>query len=149
MADVDKDGHQDVIARQDDSGDLWMYPGRSRRALLTTRTRLGIGGWQHTTGFGVTDWDRDGHQDVVARDNRSGDLWLYRGLSRRGLLTVTQTRIGSGFLEYTPFGLADWDRDGHEDIVAREDSSQVMWLYPGSSARVPSGSARAQIGSGW
>ncbi|MFS8978231.1 hypothetical protein PO002_27595 [Cupriavidus necator] len=35
---------------------------------------------------------------------------------------------------YTFVGVADWDRDGHQDIVAR-DASGVLWLYPGMSTR--------------
>ncbi|MFC4121450.1 FG-GAP-like repeat-containing protein [Nonomuraea zeae] len=58
--------------------------------------------------------------------------------------------IGAGWGGYTLAGLADWDRDGHVDVIAR-DGSGGLWLYPGSGARSAySGSpARFEVGSGW
>ena len=50
---------------------------------------------------------------------------------------------------YTSFGLADWDRDGHRDIVTREDATGNLWLYPGESKRGPGSVQRVQIGGGW
>ena len=50
---------------------------------------------------------------------------------------------------YTFFGLADWDRDGHQDIVARENATGHLWLYPSESKRRYSSAQRVQIGNGW
>ena len=50
---------------------------------------------------------------------------------------------------FTPFDLADWDRDGHQDIVARDNTTGNLWLYRGQSARGYSSYARVQIGNGW
>jgi hypothetical protein len=50
---------------------------------------------------------------------------------------------------YTSFGLADWDRDGHQDIVTRENATGNLWLYPGESKRGPGSVQRVQIGNGW
>jgi hypothetical protein len=44
--------------------------------------------------------------------------------------------------------VADWDRDRHQDIVAK-DSAGVLWLYPGESKRTMSTADRVQIGHGW
>jgi hypothetical protein len=45
--------------------------------------------------------------------------------------------------------VADWDRDGHQDIIVREDNTGLLWLYPGQSQRGYSTAARVQIGNGW
>jgi hypothetical protein len=50
---------------------------------------------------------------------------------------------------YTFFGMADWDRDGHQDIIARENANGKLWLYPSESKRAYSNTERVQIGNGW
>ena len=57
-------------------------------------------------------------------------------------------QIGNGWKGYTFAGLADWDSDGHQDIVAK-DASGLLWLYPGDSSRGYSQEQRIQIGNGW
>ncbi|TDB94875.1 trypsin-like serine protease, partial [Micromonospora fluostatini] len=149
VADWDRDGNPDVVARQDSTGELWLHPGTGTRGVPgTTRVLLGWG-WNSFTSFGVTDWDRDGHRDVVARDNATGTLWLYPGDSRRGVPTVGRVQIGNGWAGFSPFGAVDWDRDGHQDILARHDATGDMWLYPGQSVRGYPNVARAQLGWGW
>jgi hypothetical protein len=95
----------------------------------------------------TADWDRDGHQDIVARDT-AGDLWLYPGQSLRYMSPVQRTKIGNGWNGYTFAGIADWDRDGHQDIVTH-DSVGDLFLYPGQSVRHMSTAWRAKIGNGW
>src|SRR5690242_19075351 len=72
----------------------------------------------HFTFFGMGDWDRDGHLDLVAF-NPAGDLMLYPGESRRGYSQTQPIKIGNGWNGYTFFGMGDWDHDGHVDLVAR------------------------------
>jgi hypothetical protein len=149
VADWDRDGHQDLVTRQDATGDLWLYPGQSVRGYSSTQ-RVKIGnGWGGYTPFGVADWDRDGHQDLVTRQDGNGDLWLYPGQSVRGYSTLQRVQIGNGWNGYSSFEVADWDRDGHQDVVARENSTANLWLYPGQSRRGPSTTPRVQIGNGW
>ncbi|WP_414224272.1 FG-GAP repeat domain-containing protein [Cupriavidus necator] len=146
IADWDRDGHQDIVAK-DVNGALWLYPGASKRGY-SPGERVEIGnGWAGYTFVGVTDWDRDGHQDIIARDT-SGVLWLYPGMSTRSYSSAQRVEIGNGWAGYVFAGLTDWDRDGHQDIIAR-DTSGVLWLYPGMSVRGYSPADRVQIGNGW
>ncbi len=149
VADWDRDGHQDLIARQDGTGNLMLFPGESRRAYSSAQpVRIG-NGWNRYTFFGVADWERDGHQDLIARNNDSGDLMLFPGESRRGYSYAQPVRIGNGWNGYSSFGVTDWERDGHQDIVTRHDASGDLWLYPGESRRAPTVTPRAKIGNGW
>ena len=201
IADWDRDGHQDIVARHDGTGDLWLYPGESKRAASAApRVRIG-NGWQAYTPFGVTDWngdghqdiltreeatgdlltypgqskryqifvprakigstwrsnsplglgdwDRDGHQDIVARSNDTGDQWLFRGKGPLGPSTAPPVKIGNGWQGYTSFDVADWDRDGHQDVIARQDATGDLWVYPGMSLTTPSPISRVKIGNGW
>lgn len=52
-------------------------------------------------------------------------------------------------LPYTPFGVEDYDRAGHQDIIARQDATADLWLYPGESRRGYSSTPRVKIGNGW
>jgi hypothetical protein len=145
--DWDKDGHPDVFAR-DPSGDLYLFPGSGR--TYGERVRIGSG-WSEYTIAGITDWDNDGNADIIARYNGNGELWLYPGEGKRSFSSQERVRIGVGWVPYTFAGVADFDRDGKADVVAREESSGILWLYPGSGKRAPNvdNPNRFQIGDGW
>jgi trypsin/VCBS repeat protein len=149
VADWDRDGNQDIIVRHDATGDLWLYPGESRRAPSSAaRVRINAG-WRGYTPFGVGDWDRDGNQDIIARLDATGELFLYVGDGRRAASSTPGYRIGTGWNAYSSFGVTDWDKDGHQDIVARSNDSANLYLYPGESKRGPSSASTALIGTGW
>ena len=98
---------------------------------------------------GVADWDRDGHQDIVVRQNATGDLWLYPGESTRAYSSQQRVKIGNGWNGYTFAGVADYDRDASRDIVVRNDTTHDLWLYPGQSVRGYSAIPPVKIGNGW
>ncbi len=149
LTDWDRDGFQDVLTREDTNGNLWLYPGKGGRGP-NWDARILIGtGWTAYTPFGLTDWDRDGFQDVLTRENTNGNLWLYPGKGGRGPNWDARILIGTGWTAYTPFGLTDWDRDGFQDVLTREDTSRILWLYPGKGGRGPNWDPRVLIGTGW
>jgi hypothetical protein len=148
IADWDRDGHQDIIARDNGTGLLWLYLGESKRGY-SQAGRVQIGnGWQGYTFAGIADWDRDGHQDIVAEDS-AGNLWLYPGDSSRGYSAFQRVQIGNGWTPFSYAGITDWDRDGHQDIIARDNGTGLLWLYLGQSKRGYSQAGRVQIGNGW
>ena len=136
-------------------------PGVLRRMGAVGATLLLMGGVVVATGSpadatvsgfsfgGIADWDRDGHQDIITRESASGLLWLYPGQSTRGYTSTPRTQIGNGWNAYTFAEIADWDRDGHQDIIGRDDRTGLLWLYPGQSTRGYSSTPRIQIGNGW
>ncbi len=143
--DWDRDGHPDLIAREQSHQDLYLYPGNGTnwdaRVLL-------LSGWGGYTAAGVADWDGDGYPDLIARDDATGNLWLYPGDGRRDALSA-RFLIGTGWSGWTFFGVADYDHDGHPDIVARYDANGLLMLYPGEGTRAVSTQPAVQIGSGW
>ena len=116
---------------------LLLYAGQSSRtAQVYFYNTIGTG-WNGYTSFGVGDWDRDGHQDLIARNNNhgGGPLTLFPGQSKRTVSTNAPVRIGEGWHGFSPFGLTDWDRDGHQDLMTRNDASQT--LLPGARRLLP------------
>ncbi|MER7276589.1 VCBS repeat-containing protein [Dactylosporangium sp. NPDC000244] len=146
IADWDKDGAQDVVARGLD-GTLWMFPGQATRGV-SSAAPVEIGtGWNGYDFAGIIDWDHDGNQDILVRGT-TGDLSLFPGQSVRGVSAEPPVQIGTGWNGYDFAGLADWDKDGNPDVVARKTNND-LWLFPGESMRAVSGQSPVQIGTGW
>src|SRR4051812_34204882 len=144
--DWDNDGNQDIVAR-DPNGDLWLFPGESSRAVPSA-VPVQIGsGWNGYSFTGLADWDNDGNQDLIAR-NLGGDLLLFPGTATRGVSTAAPVQIGLGWNGYTFAGIADWDNDGSQDIIARSLGGD-LWMFPGQAVRGYSTAAPVQIGVGW
>jgi hypothetical protein len=144
IGDLNGDGHEDVIARQSSNGDLWFYPGTG--AGLGARKRLGTGwnGVREITGIG--DFNRDGIPDLLAGRSSDGKLYLYPGRAgvRLGPRVVVGTSGWNAMSELA--GAGDFTGDGYQDLVARNTSTGVLYLYPGRSGGF---AARRQIGTGW
>ncbi|MEV0455894.1 FG-GAP-like repeat-containing protein [Catellatospora methionotrophica] len=149
VADWNGDGRSDVLARQDTTGELWMTPGPGTRTPLTA-ARVKVGSrWGGFTPYGVIDWDGDGRLDVVARQDSTQDLWLYPGAGATIDTGGPRTALGSGWGDYTPFGVGDWDNDAKTDVVVRQDTTGDLWLYPGAGGRGPLAAARVRLGTRW
>jgi hypothetical protein len=163
VADFNGDGHLDIIARQDfvgagaAAGSLWLYPGNGARGPMNQNARTPIlSGWNGFTPFGVADFNGDGHPDILVRQDYAGNgttangLWLYRG---NGVTVGARTLVLDGWNGFTPFGVADFNKDGHPDVIARQDYigngdavADNLYMYAGNGATV---GARTGIGGGW
>jgi hypothetical protein len=148
-ADWDGDSHQDIIARNDTTGGVTLFPGQSVRGYSSASPVTIFTAKNSVTPFGLTDWDRNGRQDLIVRNNDNADLMIYPGQNVRGAVNITPIKIGNGWEGYTPFGAMDWDRDGHKDIVARKNSSGDLTLFLGQSVLGYSHAGTVKIGNGW
>ena len=130
--DWDGDGNPDIVVRKP-NGDLFLYPGESRRGYSDAQPIQIGNGWSDATFYGMGDWDKDGHVDLVVRKT-NGNLYLYPGESRRGYSRVEPVEIGNGWNDAAFFGMGDWDGDGNLDLVMRKANGD-LFLYPGESRR--------------
>jgi len=131
FADFTGNGWSDVLTRSTSSGNLYLFPGNGT-ALDSSARRYLSGGWAGmNTIIRIGDLNRDGHEDVVARQKSNGDLWFYPGT---GSGFGARKRIGTGFnkmREITAIG--DFNRDGYPDLLAAQTSDKSLYLYPGRS----------------
>ncbi|WP_229895041.1 FG-GAP repeat domain-containing protein [Streptomyces galilaeus] len=58
----------------------------------------------------------------------------------------TSVQIGTGWNPYTFAGIGDFNGDGNPDVIVRDDTTRILWLYPRSTTVF---STRQQIGAGW
>ncbi|MFC1432489.1 LamG-like jellyroll fold domain-containing protein [Streptacidiphilus sp. N1-3] len=107
---------------------------------------LGNGAGGPYTFADTVDFDGDGHPDLIAK-TASGDLWMFPGDGTHGPDTQTPTLIGNSWSTYTIVGIADWNKDGYPDLIAK-DAAGTMWLYPGD-ANHDLATARIQMGTAW
>jgi hypothetical protein len=144
VGDLNGDHRVDLVAREKATGYLWLYPGNGRGGWLP-RTRIGRGWNSMDALVGVGDFNGDHRADLVAREKATGDLWLYPGNGRGGLLA--RVRVGVGWSRMDALvGVGDFDGDRAVDLVAR-DATGRLWLYPGDG--LGGWLPRSRIGRGW
>lgn len=145
--DYDTDGAQDLVARSDSDGHLHVYKGS------------GTGGFGPVIDLGP-DWNgldlietagdlnSDGKADLLARKASTGRLYFYAG-GGSGQLIESGPGLGSGWDTMSAIVSGhDYNLDGKVDIIAREASTGILWLYPGTGYRSELGH-RIQIGNSW
>ncbi|MFD9487014.1 FG-GAP repeat domain-containing protein [Streptomyces sp. NPDC059991] len=96
------------------NANLWLYSGNTVGSGSNTsadqtepfdmnnRRLIGSGGWRDFTNLAVGDINRDGIQDLVARDPSTGQLYVYPGKMTGGVFSL------SGKDERTVYGTAGW-----------------------------------------
>ncbi|MGV8846871.1 FG-GAP-like repeat-containing protein [Tessaracoccus sp.] len=95
----------------------------------------------------TADFNADWNNDLIARWTSNGSLKLYAGNGTGQVARTTQIGVGWGGMSLLET-LGDFSGDGAQDVVARDRSTGVLWLYRGDAAgswRLP----RLKVGTGW
>ncbi|MFJ9790849.1 C40 family peptidase [Streptomyces globosus] len=144
-ADYNGDGKDDIVATQESTGKLYLYPGTG--SGLGARKEIGSGGWNGMKDLIGGDFTGDGKADVVGVEKSTGKLWLYKG-SGTGAIGGGSSRvlIGSGGWNgmHDLVGM-DVDNDRRTDVVAAESDSGKLFLYKSTGTGL---TERKEIGSG-
>ncbi|MFE1554866.1 FG-GAP repeat domain-containing protein [Streptomyces sp. NPDC058734] len=139
------DGKDDIVATEEASGKLYLYPGTGNG--LGTRKEIGSGGWNGMHDLVGGDFTGDGKADVVGVEAATGKLWLYKG-NGTGAIGGGSTRVllGTGGWNgmHDLVGM-DIDNDGRTDVVGVETSSGKLFSYKSAGTGLD---ARREIGSG-
>ena len=115
--DLDGNGRPDLLVVQNNT--LLFEPGMFS-GIFDTAVQAVPGAWTGLTVVGVTDVNRDGKPDLVARADKSGVVWLYPG-NGDGTFSSARVRIGSGLpaAQYPHLVTkGDTTGDGYADIWA-------------------------------
>lgn len=139
VADIDKDGQNDIIASQDDSikgGKLHLYIYSNNPMVQKNWDDHAIANFppgHGTSIFEIMDIDSDGDLDIIA-GNHQGDVYILEntfpdniyGEWNRYKVNNYTVRSGHDFRE---IDIGDIDKDGDLDItVADEGKNMVMWF---------------------
>jgi hypothetical protein len=154
-ADLNKDGKSDLLAVDSATGNLYAYPGNGN-GQFGARVQIGTvwNGMDQIVSPG--DLNKDGKDDIVARDVATGNLYAYPGTgSINGNNTLgARVQIGTGWGAMTNLVSGDFNGDGVGDVDAVEakaGDTGTFYTYPGTGSINGNNTlgARAQIGTGW
>ncbi|WP_344783330.1 FG-GAP-like repeat-containing protein [Microbacterium kribbense] len=142
--DFDGDGAMDVIVRNS-AGYLLLYRGDGAGRWKPGWGKIIGNGWKSFTSlFVTTDFDGDGHPDIMARRS-DGSLWLYR-MTGSGQWYPAR-KIGTGWSSMTALlSPGDFDGDGNTDVLARTPGGDLL-LYPGNGKG--GWLSKRKVGYGW
>ncbi|UQI49331.1 VCBS repeat-containing protein [Streptomyces sp. HU2014] len=131
-ADWDRDGRPDLVAVKKsrtgtNSTEVHVLSGGSGFQRFALQTGTALHETDDTFDFAAADWDRDGRPDLVAiKKSRTGTnstevhvLSGGSGFQRFALQTGTALHETDNTFE---FSVADWNRDGRQDLVAVKKS---------------------------
>ena len=134
--DFNGDGHPDLVWRHAGSGGnaFWFMEGADLRATDWMRPSgaevVTDPAWEIR---GTGDFNGDGHPDIVWQHATNGKIatWLFSGGTRLATTFFT-TLSGTSTepdLDWTIAGAADFNRDGHADLLWRHRVSGVMRVW--------------------
>jgi hypothetical protein len=145
IGDLDRDGREDVVARETATGRLWFYPGLTNGLGTRKQLATGTGALREITPVG--DLTGNGYPDLLAVNPADDSLYLYPG--RANATFGTRVKVGgTGWGTMSELaGVGDFDRDGVPDLVAKLTATGALYLYAGRPLNTLA--PRRQIGGGW
>ncbi|PWK41154.1 glycoside hydrolase domain-containing protein [Actinoplanes xinjiangensis] len=127
LADWNRNGWSDIMARTSSTGNLFAYPGNGTWVSEGGRTHVGV--YPSANALLRMDLDRNGLTDLIVR-TRAGAVFFYPGLSSGKFGARKQLYKNFGHMrELTAIG--DFNRDGYPDMLAAQTSNGNVYLYPG------------------
>ncbi len=150
--DFDLDGHQDLLWRNDITGQneiWWMGGAKGNERQGTSTLELGGVGWDVV---GAADFDHNGHGDLLWRNDSNGqnELWLMGG--EKGDKVISKEKIMTVGDNWTIRGVADFNKDNQADILWRQKGTgnNVLWLMDGDKGtHIQSSETLVRINSDW
>jgi hypothetical protein len=132
-SDVNRDGRPDLLAVRPSDGRLLLYPGTGDGGVAAPVTWGG--GWTSLGSLASgPDLDGDGQGGDLLTRQSDGVMRAYYADESGRLTRASFWGAGWNALDNLSSG-ADWNGDGHADLVARGASDGYLLLYAGRGAR--------------
>ncbi|UQX05103.1 VCBS repeat-containing protein [Streptomyces sp. RerS4] len=139
------DGKDDIAAVEESTGKLWLYKGADNSTIGSGgRVLIGSGGWNGMSDLTALNLNGDVVSDLAAVEKSTGKLYLYPG-STSGQLGARKEIGSGGWNGMSNLTGMDVNNSGRQDLVAVEESTGKLWLYPGNNGYI---GERVLIGSG-
>ncbi|WP_234899897.1 S8 family serine peptidase [Streptomyces filamentosus] len=148
--DVNNDGHPDLLTTYDEG--LTLYTGTSGAVPAVSRpTFVGWGSWSSMHLSSAGDADKDGTMDLLGRDPRDGELWLFSGQGGGMFHPGALVEYGRGyFTANRPLvtAAADADLNGVADSWATTNTGTLLFYKGGNNIHGPIDGPSVEVGNG-
>jgi hypothetical protein len=147
------DGHTDLLARNNSTGDLDEFSG-------TGFSDDGFGGFTEFYGnigtqwngftklFRVTNWNGDGTPSIMAR-NAAGNLYQYKS-DGMGTFTSGAVQVGNGWNIFNDVMVVNnWNGDGKPNLLGRTSSGDLYLYTSNMQGGWENNGVGIKIGVGW
>jgi hypothetical protein len=130
-ADFNGDGMYDILWSNKATGQLatWMLDGENVKIEAGLSHSMPDLNWQVA---GTGDFNSDGKPDIVWRHKLYGfvGVWLMKGVTCIGVVSFSTPRVAD--IGWKIAGIADFNRDGHADILWQHDTGPLaLWKMNG------------------
>jgi hypothetical protein len=148
--DFNFDGHPDLLWQNDDTREAWIWymggPDGSAYSVGSARpvTDGPMPGWKIVV---TSDFNLDGHPDLLWQNDDTREAWIWHmGGPDGSVYSVGSARpvTDKAMLGWKIVGAADFDFDGHPDLLWQNDDTREAWIWymGGLDGSVYSGRAR-------
>jgi hypothetical protein len=150
IGDITGDGLPDILAINNSTGNLYLYPATSVGGIPSFGTPTEVGqGWSNLTLAAVGNLNGTREREGILALDHHGNLWYYPNIGGTRPFG-TPTQVGQGFSGYRVVGLTDLSADNGAPGLLAIDRHGNLWYYPNAGGTGPNTfGARIQVGSGW
>jgi hypothetical protein len=136
--DFNRDGKIDALWRNNGTGEIWLWfmngatiAGSQQLTWQGGAALVPVETW---TVVAMGDFDNDGMPDILWRNARTGEIWLWR---MNGATITASTFVAAlpSKDEWTFEASGDFDGDGNLDVILRHSGGDV-WLWQMNGATV-------------
>jgi hypothetical protein len=153
VADFNGDGHPDLLWQDPTSGfaQIWYLGGPQGTTLLGAANLDQTNPWRIV---GTADFNGDGIPDVLWQDPVSGavQIWYMGGNTpgAQGSQLISAVNL-TGSMTTKVVAIADFDLDGHPDVVFQDPitGAATVYYYTGAQGTTPDGTAVLSAGNPW